>query len=73
MVVIIYLVDCSQSFQHPKINTDDLNETFFQLKGFMKFAKVDDDVATKALDRVVDAMEDETLKQLEGSQHHYKN
>ena len=53
-------------FPAPKINTDDLNETFFQLKGFMKFAKVDDDVATKALDRVVDAMEDQTLKQLEG-------
>jgi hypothetical protein len=53
-------------FPAPRINTDDLNETFFQLKGFMKFAKVDDDVATKALDRVVDAMEDETLKQLEG-------
>lgn len=53
-------------FPAPKINTDDLNETFFQLKGFMKFAKVDDDVATKALDRVADAMEDETLKQLEG-------
>jgi hypothetical protein len=53
-------------FPAPRINTDDLNETFFELKGFMKFAKVDDDVATKALDRVVDAMEDETLKQLEG-------
>ena len=53
-------------FPAPKINTDDLNETFFQLKGFMKFAKVDDDVATKALDRVVDAMEDETLQLLDG-------
>ena len=73
MVVIIIFSRLFSEFPAPKINTDDLNETFFQLKGFMKFAKVDDDVATKALDRVVDAMEDETLKQLEGSQHHYKN
>jgi len=55
-----------QVFPAPRINTDDLNTTFFELKDFMKFAKVDDDVAVKALDRIVDAMDDETIRALEG-------
>jgi hypothetical protein len=55
-----------QVFPAPRINTDDLNTTFFELKDFMKFAKVDDDVAVKALDRIVDAMDDDTIRALEG-------
>lgn len=54
-------------FPAPRIQTDSLNDTFFELKNFMKFAKVDDDVATRALDRIVDAMDDEVIQALEGS------
>ena len=53
-------------FPAPNLNTDDLNQTFFELKDWMKFSKVDDDVANKALDRLTDAITDDSLKTLEG-------
>ena len=53
-------------FPAPQLSTDNLNDTFFELKDWMKFSKVDDDVANKALDRIADAITDDTLKELEG-------
>ena len=53
-------------FPAPNLNTSDLNNTFFELKDWMKFSKVDDDVANKALDRIAEAIQDDTLKELEG-------
>ena len=51
-------------FPAPNLNTDDLNQTFFELKDWMKFSKVDDDVANKALDRLTDAITDDNIKNI---------
>ena len=53
-------------FPAPNLSTDNLNQTFFELKDWMKFSKVDDDVANKALDRIADAINDDTLQELQG-------
>ncbi len=50
-----------QQFPAPKLNANDLNTTFFELKDWMRFAKVDDEVAFKALDRIADAIDDDDL------------
>jgi hypothetical protein len=57
-----------QTFPAPRIKTDDLNGSFFELQDFMKFAKVDDDVAIKALDRIVDAIDDDVVRKLDGTE-----
>ena len=53
-------------FPAPNLSTDNLNQTFFELKDWMKFSKVDDDVANRALDRIADAINDDTLQELQG-------
>jgi len=50
-----------QEFPAPKLHANDLNQTFFELKDWMKFAKVDDDVAFKALDDIANSIDDEVL------------
>ena len=53
-----------QQFPAPRLHANDLNTTFFELKAWMKFAKVDDEVAVKALDRIADGMEDPAITAL---------
>jgi len=51
-----------QQFPTPKLHANDLNQTFFELKDWMKFAKVDNEVAWKALDKLADGIDDEVLQ-----------
>jgi len=53
-----------QEFPAPRLHANDLNTTFFELKAWMKFAKVDDEIAIKALDRIADGMEDPAITAL---------
>ena len=55
-------------FPAPKLYANDLNLTFFELKDWMRWAKVDDDVAIKALDKLADGVDDETIKSLQNLQ-----
>ena len=48
-------------FPVPKLNVKDLNQSFFDLKQWMKWAKVDDDIANPALDRLADIAENQIL------------
>ena len=50
-----------QSFPVPKLNVKDLDQSFFDLKDWMKFAKVDDAIAEPALDRLADLAESRVL------------
>ena len=50
-----------QSFPVPKLNVKDLNASFFDLKDWMRWAKVDDDIAEPALDKLADLAESRVL------------
>ena len=42
------------AFPVPKLYVNDLDQSFFDLRDWMKFAKVDDDIANPALDKLAD-------------------
>ena len=48
-------------FPVPKLNVKDLNQSFFDLKQWMKWAKVDDDIANPALNKLADLAENQIL------------
>ena len=48
-------------FPVPKLNVKDLNQSFFDFKQWMKWAKVDDDVAEPALQRLAELAENQIL------------
>ena len=50
-----------QGFPVPKLNVKDLNQSFFDLKDWMRFAKVDDDIAEPVLDKLSELAESRIL------------
>jgi len=48
-------------FPVPKLNVKDMNQSFFDLKQWMKWAKVDDSIANPALDKFADLAENQML------------